>query len=221
MFLPPCPGTCIPAPDETCFFDAECGNGQFCDYGINALMAGCCVPLDESGEGCPADYPWCVGTCEPLPPTNGCQSNADCASYETCNLDLAICPPMPDCPPGAECMPPMPCEGSCELQDGLCWDAADCANDESCEGANICPEGAYCFAADSPGKCEPVVQPNECRKTGCSGQLCLPYDMASTCEWHEVYACYQLTDCVATPTGGCAWSQNDEFDACIADSFAP
>lgn len=220
MFLPPCPGTCVPAPDETCFMDSECGSGEFCDYGLSALMPGCCVPLNENGDGCPADYPWCVGTCAPLPGGDGCQTDDDCGMYEFCNQDASVCPPQPDCPPGAYCAPAY-CEGVCEMQPGLCWDDGDCATDETCEGASICPEGAYCFAPDMPGKCEPKAQTSGCRKTGCSGQLCLPYDMATTCEWHEVYACYQLAACIEAPTGGCAWEQNDEFDACIAGAFQP
>jgi hypothetical protein len=47
------------------------------------------------------------------------------------------------------------CKDPGELQAGQCWTDAQCGG-APCKGANVCPCGAQCFAADKPGTCEGV-----------------------------------------------------------------
>lgn len=90
------------------------------------------------------------------------------------------------------------------------------------------------------------ISSTNCTVGGCSSQLCykkdIPGGLASSCEWREVYECYQkYGDCgwmvtgVSTPgfnpddptnnnnnTGvtieyGCGWKPNAEFDKCIQE----
>jgi hypothetical protein len=58
----------------------------------------------------------------------------------------------------------------------------------------------------------------ECVVGGCSGQLCLEPgdDTASTCEWSDVYACYQqLGVCERAADGACGWRPTQELQDCI------
>ena len=45
------------------------------------------------------------------------------------------------------------CKDPGELKPGACWTDAQCGKGGVCKGANICPCGANCFVADSPGTC--------------------------------------------------------------------
>lgn len=59
----------------------------------------------------------------------------------------------------------------------------------------------------------------ECVVGGCSGQLCVEPgdDGASTCEWNEVYACYQQFGVCerAAADGACGWKPTPELQNCI------
>lgn len=61
---------------------------------------------------------------------------------------------------------------------------------------------------------------SDCAVGGCSGQLCGPKDevkdIATTCEWREVYDCYKLTSCSCVDNG-CIWEENDEFKSCMEE----
>ncbi|MBM4397155.1 MAG: hypothetical protein FJ087_15885, partial [Deltaproteobacteria bacterium] len=92
-------------------------------------LSACCMP----GQMCIMIYPPCEGTCKPLAPP--CASNAECGIGESC------------------------VNGMCVMKEGLCWDDTYCKPGYHCEGAIICPPGAYCFVADQPGKCVPDTQP--------------------------------------------------------------
>ena len=64
--------------------------------------------------------------------------------------------------------------------------------------------------------CEPADPPEEeCVVSGCSGQICAPEPMVSTCEWTCEYGCYALADCETQAAGICGWTPNPEFDACM------
>ena len=68
-----------------------------------------------------------------------------------------------ECKPGFECAgvtctaetrKPGVCEPTATLAAGQCWRDSDCpASSGSCYGAQMCPCGANCFAADQPGTC--------------------------------------------------------------------
>lgn len=55
----------------------------------------------------------------------------------------------------------------------------------------------------------------ECRKTGCSGQVCADEDIITTCEWTEKYACYQSAKCERQTNEKCGWTQTDELALCL------
>jgi len=57
-----------------------------------------------------------------------------------------------------------------------------------------------------------------CIVGGCSSQLCVDATkepVVSTCEWREVYACYQTASCARQDSGECGWSDTPELKACI------
>ncbi len=84
-------------------------------------------------------------------------------------------------------------------------------------------EGFYVKASDKGGNAPPPseapITANRCVVGGCSGQLCVDEsqgDMPTTCEYREVYACYQTATCARQATGQCGWTETAELKACIA-----
>jgi hypothetical protein len=61
-----------------------------------------------------------------------------------------------------------------------------------------------------------------CKAGGCSGTLCTDRDdLATTCEWHESYACYQRAVCERGADGQCGWRDTPELSACLKDKGGP
>lgn len=90
------------------------------------------------------------------------------------------------------------------LDDGLCWSDKDCGGiPGACEGASVCPCGADCFAADSPGKCvviDQCCQKNEdCDSAPPGGGQCV----AGNCEAKPPPGqCWTDADCGPASTCG-------------------
>ena len=110
----------------------------------------------------------------------------------------------------------------------------------SCRSDSDCP-AIYCIRAPCPqsaceqGRCVMVEMPEEipvpaepivvvrerdgCKIGGCSGQLCSDSSdggLMTTCEWSEVYGCYQkLGICERQGSGKCGWAQTDELRQCL------
>lgn len=60
------------------------------------------------------------------------------------------------------------------------------------------------------------VAPKKCYIGGCSAQLCTDTpNMASTCEYNEIYACYQGATCEQQPSGACGWTPTPTLTACL------
>ena len=57
-----------------------------------------------------------------------------------------------------------------------------------------------------------------CQIGGCSSQFCVESgaDWVSTCEWEEVYACYQAATCERQSNGACGWRATEALVTCIA-----
>ncbi|MEQ9317679.1 MAG: hypothetical protein RIF41_00920, partial [Polyangiaceae bacterium] len=56
-----------------------------------------------------------------------------------------------------------------------------------------------------------------CVVTGCSSHICADMELASTCEWQESYACYQLYGvCEKDASDTCGWAQNQDLLNCLA-----
>jgi len=58
----------------------------------------------------------------------------------------------------------------------------------------------------------------DCKAAGCSGQLCVQRDKASTivttCEWKDEYACYAEDSCICR-NNKCQWAGSERFAECI------
>lgn len=61
-----------------------------------------------------------------------------------------------------------------------------------------------------------LVEPQFCRPTGCSGQICAGEDVMTTCEWKPEYECYQSAVCSNAPNGECGWVMDDALRQCLA-----
>ena len=82
------------------------------------------------------------GVCVPDDMADGCcMGDGHCGDGMMCvNSDvntLGVCKPLP--PPA--------------FPGTSCWSDAGCPEDETCEGAIVCPCGAMCIVADSAGMC--------------------------------------------------------------------
>ena len=80
-------------------------------------------------------------------------------------------------------------------------------------------EGFYVKTNDKGGVPAPApVVGGACIVGGCSGQLCVDEsqgDRATTCEYREIYACYQTATCARQATGQCGWTETAELKACL------
>ena len=58
---------------------------------------------------------------------------------------------------------------------------------------------------------------DSCHVAGCSAQVCSDRDdVVTTCEWLNVYECYQSASCERQSDGACGWTPTQELSACIA-----
>lgn len=65
------------------------------------------------------------------------------------------------------------------------------------------------------------IKQNDCKRTGCSGQLCInssDYDIITTCEYREEYGCYQKTKCEQQANGQCGFTITDEVQVCLDEA---
>lgn len=64
------------------------------------------------------------------------------------------------------------------------------------------------------------ISANGCAVAGCSSQLCVSADEASTiittCEFREEYACYKDATCEPQADRTCGWTQSVELKKCLA-----
>jgi eight-cysteine-cluster-containing protein len=65
------------------------------------------------------------------------------------------------------------------------------------------------------------IMANGCAVAGCSGQLCVSAEEASTivttCEFRDEYACYAEASCEPQADGKCGWTQTAELTQCLAN----
>ena len=228
-----CPVTGSCTSDADCLWYETCSLPYFAGGSGGAAPMACCQP----GMMCIPEMPPCQteGVCVLM--AGYCWSDADCAWGETCQ-GATYCPPGAYCLVAAgpgKCAPGVPQPEICgngldDDLDGLvdedcgnvCPDGTTCAAGEVCEEQAVCPPCTY---ADPPCMmpcalayvCVPA-QPNPCVVSGCSGQICAPEPMASTCEWLPWYACFGLATCELQPYGQCDWTPNPEFKQCMLDN---
>lgn len=186
------------------------------DGGAPACMVGGC-----SGQLCVAPGDDAVTTCEwrdeyACYQTAECtlQANGECGWTQTDELTECLAAasepsdPAPD--PADETDAPDSDDQDPADETGESWQddtgAPDTAGDE-----DPAPPGD-----EIPGD-EPV-DPSECVRGGCSGQLCVAADadpIFTTCEWREEYACYDTAACEKQTNGGCGWTMTDELATCL------
>lgn len=108
---------------------------------------------------------------------------------------------------------------TCEYKEVYaCYASAECARqkDGAC-GWTQTEALTSCVANGGPA---PV---KSCKRGGCSGQLCVDAsseDVASTCEYQEVYACYQAATCEVQASGDCGFTPTDELKKCVESNGA-
>lgn len=152
--------------------------------GVNAKSKGqctnnnpCALKLCHDGNDCTADT--CnpkTGNCEFPPSAKGdkCEDGDKCTLGDQCDgaggctagakdPNCGQPPPKGCCKSDNDCKVGVcaislnqnagVCKDSSNLAKGECWTDADCGAGV-CKSPNICPCGAQCFVADSPGKCD-------------------------------------------------------------------
>lgn len=59
----------------------------------------------------------------------------------------------------------------------------------------------------------------ECKRGGCSSQVCTDENVITTCEWKEEYACYNKNaKCERQTDGECGWTQTAELTRCLDEN---
>jgi len=121
--------------------------------------------------------------------------------------------------------------GGVDNQDKNCFLGNKEYYEEYVNKEKVCPDFCGGIAGNLELKCvenkctqvskeSPQVECNldtDCKKAGCSGQLCISADkedIATTCEYKEEYACYQETECKCV-SNKCDWEQTSEFTECL------
>ena len=164
-----------------------------------------------------------------------CESDADCPSGQSCQMETMGCPP---CIPGGECP-------SCEpATSGVCADpyevfAGDCDVDADCPSGWVCeeqlmpcaappPSGACACPAGAPGEtCEPCdcgtgtsqQPPDETECTPETVQMCTyhPTQCSTDADCQEGFECYEDQICsggVGCASAGCACAECPPGQSC-------
>jgi len=98
-----------------------------------------------------------------------------------------------------------------------CYGPEQCPDGKHCNAAEVCLQDPACPECDvCVGWCVPPTG-DECRPTGCNGEICASQDEASPCVALPEFACYQeIGICEIQPWGGCDWTPTPELDACLS-----
>jgi hypothetical protein len=206
--------------------DSTCGEGQSCIPGVcydwsDAAHPGDCEPAtcvtvdrrfcptalcppgwrcDEEEDRCePNVDDFCtVARC---PGGTHCDEERDeCVANERDFCPTALCGPLTRCDEELDRCVPI----SSECPTVMC--------------ALFCPDG---FRTGDDG-C-PICACNEpstgCKRSGCSGQLCIPEeadDVITTCEFPPAYGCLDHAVCERQVDGSCGFTETPAYEMCMA-----
>ncbi len=200
---PYCEGTCqYDVVNPGCNTDSDCPEGSSCQ-----------CTSDPSCPMCDVCFFQCVEN-PPPPPPSQCETDADCPQGTSCQ-----CTADPSCPMCAVCF--FQCIGKEPPPPAGCSSDADCQKGEICEypasaGDAFAPPCWDGWCPPGPGTCVPAPVQNECKVSGCSGEICAAEEMASICIWAPYYECFKYSSCGNfNADGGCGWEPNDAFLACM------
>lgn len=200
-------------------------------FSLVPLVIVCCLVLGGGSNDC-----------NPEPEEIVCQGNQDCAAGEYCASNKCVACADLHC--GIVCEHGYQVDQNgcdlcrCKQPRDYCNSATDCAcgvdiDSGQCAVANAqyvdtqeqCPDFCTGIAGNLVTVCEDhrcgleareCWSDDDCVRTGCSGQLCSYHDVTTTCEWLEVYACYNedYTSC-GCQDGFCAFEQTSDFLECL------
>jgi hypothetical protein len=83
----------------------------------------------------------------------------------------------------------------------------------------FCPGGKVEPRLDAEGICIMSYQcvMTECKRTGCSGQICADQNVITTCQYQLWYECYAQSTCGRFGSNNsCAWEKTPEYLTCMA-----
>ena len=66
---------------------------------------------------------------------------------------------------------------------------------------------------------EKPISFDDCKISGCSGQICSDEDVMTTCEYKDEYACYKTAKCERQEDSRCGWTPTEELVACLGTAF--
>lgn len=130
-----------------------------------------------------------------------------------------------DCAPGTFCEAGQ-CIANCPIETHIlnfrgecvpkCYGPEQCGDEQHCNAGEVCLPDPACPECDvCVGWCE--APPDECRPTGCNGEICASQDVASPCVALPEFACYQEVGICAMQTWGqCGWTPTPELDECLS-----
>jgi hypothetical protein len=59
------------------------------------------------------------------------------------------------------------------------------------------------------------VGDKKCIITGCSSQICSDEEITTTCEYKEIYSCYETANCEVQKDGECGWTMDNDLSECL------
>ncbi len=101
---------------------------------------------------------------------------------------------------------------------------SECMQTYECLKSSDCSFGKHCRnnqCVSSLKRAECLVD-SDCKRDGCSGQLCVASvkddtGMVTTCEFLPEYECLSLVDC-GCDDGSCCWSSSPDYTRCVEDA---
>jgi hypothetical protein len=236
-----CQGICVPSEpqcrtDEDCVVQSSDGTTR-----IGRCIDGRCVYDDCNcyeiyapvcAEWCPPcvdEDPACMMPCELRTYPNDCYAECDGAVIihsGTCEDPPLPCSADGECPAGMYCefdssdpngagvclpLPNMECQTDDDCPDGF---RCELFFDETCDPDGNCQGSSW-------GQCVPAE--GDCIVTGCSGEVCAPFPVDTTCVWLPEYECLRLTTCELLQSAGgtqtCGWVQTPEYLECLENIY--